>query len=90
MNGLPTLPDGMFFEVRQWAFGSFRIEIREKRKRFGSRVVESRYFYPGDYATGKEAIRKAAIALNNERVLIEQDRAKYREVLELTSRKGKK
>jgi hypothetical protein len=31
------LPEGMFFRVRELPFGGIEVEIRQRRKRFGSR-----------------------------------------------------
>lgn len=84
MISYPSLPDGMFFSVRTSAFGAFRIEIRAKRKYFGSRVVETGYFWPGDYSTGERALQLAAESLERTRQLKELDRTKYRTVLELS------
>jgi hypothetical protein len=41
--GAPELPDGWFYRVVPDGFVGLKVEVRERRKRFGSRVVDYAY-----------------------------------------------
>jgi hypothetical protein len=41
--GAPELPDGWFYRVVSDGFVGLKVEVRERRKRFGSRVVDYSY-----------------------------------------------
>lgn len=46
--GAPNLPEGMFYRISFGAYGQVYVDIREDRKRFGSRSLEKHFFYPDD------------------------------------------
>lgn len=53
---IPDLPAGQFFHAQYGGFGMVRVTLREKRRFFGSRVLESTYIYPSDYADAPSAL----------------------------------
>jgi hypothetical protein len=44
--GAPALPDGLFYRIKVDPYtGQITIQIREDRKRFGSKMLESHFYY---------------------------------------------
>lgn len=41
--GAPELPEGWFYRVSSDGFVGLKVEVRERRKRFGSRAVDYAY-----------------------------------------------
>ena len=71
-----------FFKIQESAFGAVKVELREQRKRFGSRHLESVYVWPGDHPSGHVAISRAKRkALDDHAFRIESAR-KFTEALE--------
>ena len=74
-------PYGMFFKIREEAFGFIAVQLREPRKRFGSRLVAEALIYPGEHPSGAAAVEFGkARALRWYRNAV-HDAKTYREVL---------
>ncbi|MFE5092066.1 hypothetical protein ACFRCI_17130 [Streptomyces sp. NPDC056638] len=56
---IPNLPEGQFLRVRQDAFIGFVVELRQKRKRFGSKLLETVYVDPSRHESGAAAFHAA-------------------------------
>lgn len=77
--GAPKLPDGMFYRIRVGAYGQVYVQIREDRKRFGSRELESHFWYPDELTLGEMCASCYELYQKNHAVAIEM-RAKYEEI----------
>ncbi|MFC9191413.1 hypothetical protein [Streptomyces cyaneofuscatus] len=71
----------MFFKVRGDSFGYVVVELRQPRKRWGSRMVADAVVLPGNFASGE-----AAVARGKQIALADywgraHDRKMYREAL---------
>jgi len=48
-----------FYRIGYAAFGGIKVTLRERRRHFGSREVETVYVWPGDHPSGHVAISRA-------------------------------
>jgi hypothetical protein len=81
LAGAPKLPEGMFYRVTPTGTGSLKVQIRERRKRFGSRAVDDAYtyVYPSEHETSNAAIAAGCDRANNHRIAAVRRRAMYRQ-----------
>jgi hypothetical protein len=75
---------GWFFVVKEACFGAITVQLREPRKRFGSRLLISHDVWPGDHESGAAAVEYGKARALARWELNESDRRKYREALEFT------
>ncbi|MFF6928335.1 hypothetical protein [Streptomyces californicus] len=59
--GAPELPSGWFYRVKSDGLGFLEVEIRQHRKRFGSRLLASAYVRE-DEPNGRRAVGAACRA----------------------------
>ncbi|MFB7479543.1 hypothetical protein ACFUEM_08665 [Streptomyces anulatus] len=59
--GAPELPSGWFYRVQSDGMGFLEVEIRQHRKRFGSRLLSSAYVREGE-PNGRRAVAAACRA----------------------------
>jgi hypothetical protein len=83
LAGAPELPGGMFYRITPTGMGSLKVQIRERRKRFGSRAVDDAYtyVYPSHHETADAAIVAGCERANNHRIGASRRRAMYRQAV---------
>lgn len=54
--GAPRLPRGRFYRIRRDAMGQGVVQIREDRRRFGSRLIMRDYLRPEPYQDADGAL----------------------------------
>ncbi|MGI5404152.1 hypothetical protein ACQEVG_32820 [Streptomyces sp. CA-135486] len=59
--GAPELPEGWFYRVREDRFGWPEVEIREQRKRFGSRQLTYALVRFEEHENGEAAVVAACV-----------------------------
>jgi hypothetical protein len=81
LAGAPELPDGMFYRIEPSGIGSLKVQIREHRKRFGSRSLDDAYtyVYPSHHKTVTAAIVAGCERANEHRIGAARRRAMYRQ-----------
>lgn len=86
-----SLPEGHFFKVRQYPFGAFRLEIRKKRRFFGSTEAFHGYFWVEDgHRSGAQALEAAKRSVYLGWLRQRWLNSKRQEVLEIISGKAAK
>jgi hypothetical protein len=83
LAGAPELPDGMFYRIEPSGIGSLKVQIRERRKRLGSRAVDDAYtyVYPSHHETVNASIVAGCERANQHRVGAARRRAMYRQAV---------
>ncbi|MEV4037706.1 hypothetical protein [Streptomyces umbrinus] len=76
--GAPELPEGYFYRVRETSIDSLKVEIRQQRKRFGSRLIRETYVLHERYDTAPEAVVDACRRVHENWGLADAERAAYR------------
>lgn len=56
LAGAPELPARMFYRVTEDGFFDLAVEVRQRRRRFGSRKLDYAYVYSEHHAHGIDAI----------------------------------
>lgn len=79
--GAPELPEGWFYRIEDTGVVGLQVEIRQQRKRFGSRVLESTFVLEYKFPDAQSAIIDACARAYERLQGQDEARARYRALL---------
>ncbi|MFD6361850.1 hypothetical protein ACFWFX_18660 [Streptomyces roseolus] len=78
--GAPELPEGYFYRVRPTHLtAGFFVDVRRRRRFFGSSEMSSVVVYPSEYISAEEAIVRACRSAHARWEAEEKERKSYRD-----------